>query len=97
MLSPSTAATGPRATCRSSPFRNRHTERERLTYALYAAAGFRTGLRPDILTDTYGWGGALLLPYATRTAVMTIRAVSGGQRLDAVTDQVAAAVTPLEP
>lgn len=37
--------------------RNRPTERERLMYALYAAASFRTGLRPDILTDTYGWRG----------------------------------------
>lgn len=41
------------------PYRNRHTERERLTYALYAAAAFRTRLRPDILTDTYSWGGRL--------------------------------------
>lgn len=78
-------------------FRSRHGERARLLYALYAAAAFRTGLRPDILTDTYGWGGAALLPYATRAAVMTIRAVGDGQQLDALTDQIAAAVRPLEP
>jgi hypothetical protein len=30
---------------------NRHTEGERLAYALFPAAAFRTGLRPDILTD----------------------------------------------
>jgi hypothetical protein len=77
-------------------FRNRHSERERLTYALHAAAALRTGLRPDVLTDTYGWGGASLLPYATRAAVMTIRAVSDGQQVGAVTQRIAAAVTPLE-
>ena len=33
-------------------------------YALYAAAAFCTGLRPDILTHTYGWRGASPLPYA---------------------------------
>lgn len=76
---------------------NRHTERERLMYALYAAAAFRTGLRPDILIDTYGWGGASLLPYATRAAVMSIRAAAADRRLDVVTDRIAAAITPLEP
>ena len=55
-------------------FHNRHTDVQRLVYALQTAAAFRTGLRPDILNDTYGWGGAALLPYATRAAVMTIRA-----------------------
>jgi hypothetical protein len=78
-------------------YRNRHTDRERLTYALYAAAAFRAGLRPDVLTDTYGWSGASLLPYATRAAVMTIRAVADGQQLEVVTQRIAAAITPLEP
>ena len=78
-------------------FRNRHSERERLTYALYAAAAFRAGLRPDILTDTYGWGGAPLLPYATRAAVMSIRAISDGQPVGAATERIRAAVTPFEP
>ena len=77
-------------------YRNRHTERERLLYALYAAAAFRTGLRPDILTDTYGWRGASLLPYATRAAVMTIRAAADGQPLDVLTERIAAAIAPLE-
>jgi hypothetical protein len=77
--------------------RSRHTECERLTYALYAAAAFRTGLRSDIVTDTYGWGGASLLSYATRAAVMTIRAVADGQQLDLITHQIANAGTPLEP
>jgi hypothetical protein len=77
-------------------YRNRHTERERLMYALYAATAFRTGLRPDILTDTYGWRGTSLLPYATRAAVMTIRAVADGQQLEVVTQQIAAAIAPLE-
>lgn len=78
-------------------YRNRHTERERLMYALHAAAAFRTGLSPDVLTDTYGWGGASLLPYATRAAVMTIRAVTGGHVLDVLIDRIAAAIAPLEP
>ena len=65
-------------------------------YALYAAAAFRTGLCPDILTDTYGWRGASPLPYATRAAVMSIRAVADGQALDAVTERIAAALAPLE-
>ncbi len=69
---------------------------ERLTYALYAAAAFRTGLRPDIVTDTYGWSGASL-PYATRAAVMTIRAVADGQQLDLIAHQIVNAGTPLEP
>ena len=62
-----------------------------------AAAAFRTGLRPDILTDTYSWGGASLVPYATRAAVMTIRGVAEGRQLEVVTDRIAAAITPLEP
>lgn len=81
-------------------YRTRQTERERLAYALYAAAAYRTGLRPDILTDTYGWGGASLLPYATRAAVMTMRAVAvavaDGEGTSVVADQIAAAITPLE-
>ncbi len=78
------------------PSRNRHTERARLVYAFYVAAAFRTGLRPDVLTDTYGWGGAALLPYATRAAVMTIRAVADGHDLDDLVDRIASAVRPLE-
>jgi hypothetical protein len=70
-------------------FRNRHTDVERLVYALHVAAAFRTGLRPDILSDTYGWGSAALLPYATRAAVMSIRAVSDGLELPVVCDRIA--------
>ena len=76
-------------------FRNKHTEVQRLVYALQAAAAFRTGLRPDILEDTYGWGGAALLPYATRAAVMTIRAVSANHDLQATCDRIGASVVEL--
>jgi hypothetical protein len=77
-------------------YRNRRTERDPLVHGLYAAAAFRTGLRPDVLTDTSGWGGASLLPYATRAAVMSVRAVAHGQPLDVVIDRIAAAVPRLE-
>jgi hypothetical protein len=70
-------------------FRNRHTDVERVVYALQTAAAFRTGLRPDILNDTYGWGDVALLPYATRAAVMSIRAVSEGHELCDVCGQIA--------
>ena len=76
-------------------FRNKHTEVQRLVYALQTAAAFRTGLRPDILDDTYGWGGAVLLPYATRAAVMTIRAVSADRDLQAACDRISASVIEL--
>ena len=77
-------------------FRNKHTEVQRLVYALQTAAAFRTGLRPDILNDTYGWGGAMLLPYATRAAVMTIRAISADSDLQATCDRIGSSVTRLE-
>jgi hypothetical protein len=77
-------------------FRNRHADVGRLVYALHTAAAFRTGLRPDILEDTYGWGGAVLLPYATRAAVMSIRAVSDGRELPEVCDQIAARLPQLK-
>ena len=73
-------------------FHNRHTDVQRLVYALQTAAAFRTGLRPDILNDTYGWGGAALLPYATRAAVMTIRATCADGDLQASCTRVAAGV-----
>lgn len=76
-------------------FRNKHTEVQRLVYALQAAAAFRTGLRPHILDDTYGWGGAVLLPYATRAAVMTIRAVSADRDLGSVCERIGASVIEL--
>ena len=76
-------------------FRNRHTEFQRLVYAVQAAAAFRTGLRPDILDDTYGWGGAILLPYAIRAAVMTIRATSADGDLQGACDRISASVTRL--
>lgn len=76
-------------------FRNKHTEVQRLVYALQTAAAFRTGLRPDILDDTYGWGGAVLLPYATRAAVMTVRAVSADRDLQATCDRIGASVVEL--
>ena len=73
-------------------FHNSHTDVQRLVYALQTAAAFRTGLRPDILNDTYGWGGAALLPYATRAAVMTIRATCADGDLQASCTRVAAGV-----
>ena len=76
-------------------FRNKHTEAQRLVYALQAAAAFRTGLRPDILDDTYGWGGAVLLPNATRAAVMTIRAISADGDLQDACDRIGASVIRL--
>jgi hypothetical protein len=76
-------------------FRNRPREVERLVYALQTAAAFRTGLRPDVLEDTYSWGSVPVLPYATRAAVMTIRAVAAGGDLAAVCDQIAGAIKPL--
>ena len=63
--------------------------------SLHAAAAFRAGLRPDILTDTYGWDGASLLPYPPRRR-LTIRAVSDGQPVGAASERIGAAVTPLE-
>jgi hypothetical protein len=76
-------------------FRNRHTEVQRLVYALHTAAAFRTGLCPDILDDTYGWGGAALLPYATRAAVMTIRATSAAGDLQEACDRISGSVIRL--
>lgn len=76
-------------------FRNRPREVERLVYALQTAAAFRTGLRPDILEDTYSWGTVHVLPYATRAAVMTIRAVVADGDLAAVCDEIAGAIRPL--
>lgn len=72
-------------------------EVERVTYALHAAAAFRSGLQPDVLSDTYFWRGAPLWPYATRAAVMTIRAVADGHDLATTCADVARAVRPLEP
>ena len=73
-------------------FHNRHTDVQRLVYALQTAAAFRTGLRPDILNDTYGWGGAALLPYATRAAVMTIRATGADGDLRDLCTRIGAGV-----
>lgn len=77
-------------------FRNKHTDVQRLVYALHTAAAFRTGLRPDILNDTYGWGNAVLLPYAIRAAVMTIRAVAADGDLKAACDRIESTVIRLE-
>ena len=60
--------------------RNRRAT-ERVVYALQTAAAFRTGLRPDILDDTYHWSATPLWPSAVLAAVMTIRATSDGQDL----------------
>lgn len=76
-------------------FRNKHTDVQRLVYALQTAAAFRTGLRPDILNDTYGWGATVLLPYATRAAVMTIRAIAAERDLQATCDRIGASVVRL--
>lgn len=77
-------------------FRNKHTDVQRLVYALHTAAAFRTGLRPDILNDTYGWGNVVLLPYATRAAVMTIRAVADADDLQATCERIASKVIRLD-
>lgn len=76
-------------------FQNKHTDVQRLVYALQTAAAFRPGLRPDILNDTYGWGGAVLLHYATRAAVMTIRAVAADKDLQGTCDRIEASVIRL--
>jgi hypothetical protein len=78
-------------------FRNNYKEAERLTYALHAAAAFRTGLRPDILTDIYGWHSHQLWPYATEAAVMTIRAAADGKDLTAVCESVRRNIRHIEP
>ena len=78
-------------------FRNRPKEVDRLVYAVQTAAAFRTGLRPDILDDTYSWGSVSLLPYATRAAVMTIRAIAAGRDIAEACAQVAGAIRPLAP
>jgi hypothetical protein len=77
-------------------FRNRPNEVERLVYALQTGAALRTGLRPSILDDTYGWGSVPVLPYATRAAVMTIRAVADGRDLGETCSEVAAAIRAIE-
>lgn len=78
-------------------FHNRFTEVDRLVYALHAATAFRAGLRPDILNDIYGWNAVQLWPYATRAAVMTIRAIADGHDLQATCVEVGRAVRALEP
>lgn len=77
-------------------FRNRPREVERLVYAVQTAAAFRTGLQPDILEDTYSWGGVPVLPYATRAAVMTIRAAAADGDLGDLCERIDAAIRPLD-
>jgi hypothetical protein len=77
-------------------WRNQHREIERLVYALQTAAAFRTGLRPDVLDDTYSWNATALWPYATRAAVMTIRAVADGRDIADVCERVRRAVGELD-
>lgn len=77
-------------------FRNKFAEVDRLVYALNTAAAFRTGVRSDVLNDTYGWGGAALLPYATRAAVMTLRALGDETQLSDFHERIAASVRTLE-
>ncbi len=62
---------------------------ERIVYALQTAAALRTGLRPDILDDTYHWNAAQLWPHAMLAAVMTIRAISDGHDIAVVCGQMA--------
>ena len=73
-------------------FHNRHTDVQRLVYALQTAAAFRTGLRPDILNDTYSWSGVALLPYATRAAVMSNRATCADDDLRDLRTRIGAGV-----
>lgn len=77
-------------------FRNNHREVERQAYALHTAAAFRTGLQPSILDDTYGWNPDPLWPYATRAAVMTIRAAAEGKDIAEVCQQVRSRIPDLE-
>lgn len=77
-------------------WRNNHHEVERLVYALQTAAAFRTGLQPSILDDTYGWSTTPLWPYATRAAVMTIRAISDGRDIAEVCRQIRSRIPALE-
>jgi hypothetical protein len=75
---------------------NQHREVERLVYALQTAAAFRTGLRPDVLDDTYTWNSTPVWPYATRAAVMTIRAIANGRDMSETCEQVQGAVRNLD-
>jgi hypothetical protein len=61
---------------------------ERIVYALQTAGALRTGLRPDILDDTYHWSATPLWPYALLAAIMTIRATSDGKDLAQVCTQL---------
>ena len=76
-------------------FHTRHTDVQRLVYAVQTVAAFRTGLRPDILNDTYSWGPVPLLPYATRAAVMTIRATCADGDPQAACQRISAGVITL--
>lgn len=77
-------------------FRNRHAEVNRLVYAFQTAVTYRSGLRPSVLDDTYGWFDVPIWPYATRAAVMTLRALSEGGDVAAMCAQVSEVVPQLE-
>ena len=76
-------------------FHTRHTDVQRLVCAVQTVAAFRTGLRPGILNDTYSWGAVALLPYATRAAVMTIRATCADGDRQAACQRISAGVITL--
>ena len=78
-------------------FPNRHSEVNRLVYAFQTAVSYRSGLRPPVLDDSYGWFNAQIWPYATRAAVMTLRAVADGGDLAVTCDRVRDVVPQLEP
>ena len=73
-------------------FHTRHTDVQRLVYAVQTAATFRTGMRPHILNDTYSWSGVALLPYATRAAVMSNRATCADDDLRDLCTRIRAGV-----
>lgn len=77
-------------------FRNRHAEVNRHVYAFQTAVTYRSGMRPQVLDDTYGWFDVPIWPYAARAAVMTLRAVAEGGDLAAMCARVSEVVRQLE-
>lgn len=77
-------------------FRNRHSDVNRLVYVFQTAAAIRSGVRPAVLDDTYGWFDAPIWPYATRAAVMSLRAAADGRDLATACAQAAELIQSLE-
>ena len=60
----------------------------RVQHLFLTAAAMRGGVFPDVLDDTYWWGGKKLWPLATAAAVMTVRALGPTDGLAAFCEQV---------